>query len=541
AAELALLFYTSGTTGRPKGVQVRDAGVLRLARPGYLRLAPGARFGCLSNPAFDALSFEVWTPLLTGGCCVILDAQTVATPAVFAQALRSLRIEKMFVTAALFNAVVEQLPDCFSTLGQLLVGGEQLNAQLIRAWYAANPDSNTVLYNGYGPTEATTFALSYPIPRDFAADLVPIGRPLPGTEALAVVDGARLAGPGEQAELYLGGDCLAAGYQNLPAETGDRFVRLPWHDGGRGRYYRTGDLVRQAADGLLSYLGRTDRQVKVRGFRIEPDEVERQLLAHPAIRQAHACTRRDPERGSHDLLGYLVLGGPLSHAELDRHLAGTLPPYMRPHRIYLVEQLPRTANGKVDSDALLALPLEPWRPAGDGPSGSSWQREVAELVATVLGVPEPRLDQGFIAAGGDSLSALRLRFAIAQRWGCQLPQALVLRSDLAGLAQAIAEARSAPDSPYPPPPEPAGARSAPATSEQQRLWLLQQQHPGSCAYNVGFAFQLTGSVDSGALRAALCRLVVRHPALRTGFATGSDGLRQLLGDPYDPWLESGEW
>ncbi|HET6210126.1 MAG TPA: AMP-binding protein, partial [Jatrophihabitans sp.] len=199
AAELALLFYTSGTTGRPKGVQVRDAGVLRLARPGYLRPAPGARFGCLSNPAFDALSFEVWTPLLTGGCCVILDSQTVATPAAFAEALRTLRIEKMFVTAALFNAVVEQQPDCFSTVGQVLVGGEQLNAQLIRRWYAANPDSATQLYNGYGPTEASTFALSYPIPRDLAADLVPIGRPLPGTEALAVVDGARLAGPGEQA------------------------------------------------------------------------------------------------------------------------------------------------------------------------------------------------------------------------------------------------------------------------------------------------------------------------------------------------------
>src|SRR6185437_8847093 len=159
SADVALLFYTSGTTGRPKGVQVRDAGVLRLAQPGYLR--PAARYGCLSNPAFDALSFEVWTPLLTGGCCVILDEPTVATPAAFADALRTLQIDAMFVTTALFNAVVEQQPDCFSTVGQVLVGGEQLNAPLIRRWYAANPNSATVLYNVYGPTEATTFALSY--------------------------------------------------------------------------------------------------------------------------------------------------------------------------------------------------------------------------------------------------------------------------------------------------------------------------------------------------------------------------------------------
>ncbi|HEX4729588.1 MAG TPA: AMP-binding protein, partial [Jatrophihabitans sp.] len=289
--------------------------------------------------------------------------------------------------------------------------------------------------------------------------------------------------------------------------------------------------------GLISYVGRTDRQVKVRGFRIEPGEVERQLLSHPAIRQAYAGTRRDEDRGSHELLAYLVLGGSLSYAELDQHLADTLPAYMRPHRIYRVEQLPRTANGKVDQNALLALDVEAWRPDGAQPAGTDWQREVAELVAELLGGPAPGLDQGFLAAGGDSLSALRLRFAIARRWGCQLPQALVLRSDLAGLAQAITEARSAADPSYPPPPEPAGARSAPATSEQQRLWLLQQQHPQSCAYNVGFAFQLTGSVDSAALRAALGRLVTRHPALRTGFVTGPDGLRQLLGDPYDPWLE----
>ncbi|HEX4726964.1 MAG TPA: non-ribosomal peptide synthetase, partial [Jatrophihabitans sp.] len=442
-AELALLFYTSGTTGRPKGVQVRDAGVLRLAQPGYLQ--PAARYGCLSNPAFDALSFEVWTPLLTGGCCVILDEQTVATPAAFAEALRSSRIDAMFVTTALFNAVIEQQPNCFSTVGQVLVGGEQLNAQLIRRWYAANPDSSTVLYNAYGPTEATTFALSYPIPRSFAADLVPIGRPLPGTEALAVLDGDRSAGPGELAELYLGGDCLAAGYQNLSSETADRFVRLPWHDGGRSWYYRTGDLVRSDGAGLISYVGRTDRQVKVRGFRIEPGEVERQLLSHPAIRQAYAGTRRDEDRGSHELLAYLVLGGSLSYAELDQHLADTLPAYMRPHRIYRVGQLPRTANGKVDQNALLALDVEPWRPAGAQPAGTDWQREVAELVAELLGGPAPGLDQAFLAAGGDSLSALRLRFAITRRWGCQLPQALVLRSDLAGLAQAIAEARSAAD------------------------------------------------------------------------------------------------
>jgi amino acid adenylation domain-containing protein len=538
-AAVSFLFYTSGTTGQPKGVEVRDAGILRLARPGYFRLAAGLRYGCLSNPAFDALSFEVWTPLLTGGCCVILDTETVATPYLLAAALRDERVDAMFVTAALFNAVVLAEPDCFASVGQVLIGGEQLNARLIRRWYADNPGSASQLYNAYGPTEATTFALCYPIPRDCPAEVLPIGRPLPETEAVLVADG-RLAEPGEPAELYLAGAGLAAGYRNLPSETADRFVGLPWLDGGSGRYYRTGDLVRSDSAGLISYLGRTDRQVKVRGFRIEPDEVERQLLAHPAVRQAHVCIRQDAERGSTELLAYLVAGDELSYAELDRHLAGTLPGYMRPHRLYRLAALPRNSNGKVDSAALLARTDPPWRaePAGVVPSGVGREREFLELVGEVLGVPEPSPADNLLHAGGDSLAALRLRFAIRRRWGCELPQAEVLRADFGTLAQAVAG--SAADSPYPPLPAPSGARSAPATSEQQRLWLLQQQDPDSCAYNVGLAFQLTGRVELPALRAAVRRLVDRHPALRTGFQAAPDGLRQLIGDPYDPWLMPGE-
>ena len=544
---VALLFYTSGTTGPPKGVEVRDAGIARLARPGYIRLAEGARYACLSNPAFDALSFEVWTPLLTGGCCVILDEETVAAPRTLAEALRRERIDTMFVTSTLFNAVAEATPDCFASVGQVLIGGEQLNARVIRRWYARNPASTTQLYNAYGPTEATTFALIHPIPRDFDADAVPIGRPLPGTETLPVVEGARLADPGEVAELYIGGEAVAAGYRHLPAETARRFVRLPWHDGGAGRYYRSGDLVRLNAHGVAEYVGRTDRQVKVRGFRIEPEEVERQLATHPAVRQAYVCTRRDPSDGPRELLAYLVTDGDLPYADLERHLAVMLPPYMRPHRLYRVDALPRTANGKVDGDALLARDDPPWRPDGGSPPATAWQREVLGLVGGVLGTADPRPGDTFIAAGGDSLASLRLRFAIRERWGCDLPQAVVLRSDLAGLADAIAKARSVPDPPYPAPAAPPaarsgaqpGARSGPATSEQQRLWLLQQQDPGSCAYNVGLAFRLTGPVDDDALRRAVRRLVARHPALRTAFEATPDGLRQRVGEPYDPWIEAG--
>ncbi|MCB5906083.1 non-ribosomal peptide synthetase [Streptomyces pinistramenti] len=536
---VAVLFYTSGSTGRPKGVEVRDAGVLRLARDGYLDLVEGARYACLSNPAFDALSFEVWVPLLTGGCCVILADEDVQTPDALAAALRREDVDTLFVTTALFNAVTHEVPDCFSSVRQVLIGGEQLNARAVSRWYRHNAaTSATRLFNVYGPTESTTFALCHPIPRDFDGDVVPLGEALPGTGTLLVADGTRPARPGEAAELYLSGDGLAAGYRNLPDETARRFVTLPWHDAGRTRWYRTGDLVRRDGAGLLTYLGRADRQVKVRGFRIEPGEVERCLESHPKVRQAYVCTRRDTA-GAGELLAYLVPDGELSFERFERHLAAGLPAYMRPHHLHLVDALPRTANGKIDEDALRSRGVRPWRPAGGTDTGTTpWQRELLDLAGDVLGATDLRLDDRWIPLGGDSLKALRLRFEVRRRYGCDVPQSLVIGSDLGALAAAVAAGRAAGDRVHPPLPAPvAGRDSAPATCEQQRLWLLQQRAPQSRAYDVPLAFRIRGDLDVPALRRALRRLVARHPALRTAFEATSGGLVQRVSEPYDPWRQ----
>lgn len=536
-SSVGFLFYTSGTTGRPKGVEVRDAGVLRLALPGGpIRPAEGARCASVSNPAFDALSYEVWVPLLSGGTCVILSDAQVRGPRLFADALRQARIDAVFVTTALFNAVVDEVPDCFDSVGQVLVGGEQLNARRIRDWYRDNPNSATRLVNVYGPTESATFALCHPILRDFDGEVVPVGRPLPATGALLVADGSRAAESGEVGELHLSGEGLAVGYRNLPEETARRFVRLPWHDGGRERWYRTGDLAHRDASDLITYVGRTDRQVKVRGFRIEPGEVERQLAAHPAVRQAYVCTRRDPD-GAHELLAYLVLGTELDFEEYDRHLTAVLPPYMRPHRTHLVDALPRNANGKTDERALLDCPAEPWRRDRTTQGEVSQdQRELLEMAERLLGVPGLRPDDRWIPHGGDSLKALRLSFEVRRRWQVDLPQALFLRADFATLSEAIAAGAQRPAGSLPPPvPAPSGRRRAPAGSEQQRLWLLHRRDPDSRAYDVPLAFRLEGTVDEEVLREALRRLVHRHPALRTSFHAAPEGLLQEIGEPYDPW------
>ncbi|MGW0874216.1 amino acid adenylation domain-containing protein [Streptomyces sp. NPDC002740] len=540
----SFLFYTSGTTGRPKGVEVRDAGVLRLALsgPDYLRVEPGLRYASLANPAFDALSFEVWAPLVTGGCCVVLRDADVQTPEGFAEALRRERVDTVFVTTALFNAMVTAVPDCFADAGQVLVGGEQLNARVMRRWYRDNPGSGTRLFNVYGPTESTTFALSHPIPRDFDTDVVPIGRPLPRTGAVLVVPGQeRVAAPGETAELLLSGDGLAVGYRNLPEETEHRFVRLAWLDGGATRYYRTGDLVRADTEGRVEYVGRADRQVKVRGFRIEPGEVERHVLAHPAVERAYVCTRRAGEDGPNELLAFMLLSTaqPVpAYAEFAAHLAAHLPAYMRPHHLHLVPELPLNANGKVDQAALLRRADPAWRPeTSAAPAVTDAQREVLELAEEILGVGGLRLDDRWIAAGGDSLKALRFCFAVRRRWGSELTQAAVLHGDLAAIADAVTTQGPGDGKSTYPAPILTGATTAPATSEQQRLWLLQRRAPESRAYSVQQAFRLDGAVDTAALRRAVRDLVARHVALRTGFALGPDGLEQTVGEPYDPWHE----
>ncbi|QWF85168.1 non-ribosomal peptide synthetase [Amycolatopsis sp. CA-230715] len=524
SASVAFVFYTSGTTGRPKGVEVTGDGILRLARPGYLER--GERYSCLSNPAFDAISFEVWVPLLTGARCVILADEVVQTPELLADVLLRERIDTVWMTTALFNAVVDRVPHCFAGARQMVVGGEQLDAGTMRRWYQDNPGSSMRLHNVYGPTESTTYALSYPIPRRFDGDVVPIGRPLPGTTMRLVVDGEREAEPGEVAELYLGGEGLAAGYRNLPEETASRFVQ---YDGDR--YYRTGDLVRADDGGLVSFVGRVDRQVKVRGFRVEPGEVERQLLRHPAVRLAHVCARR--EAGVHELVAYLVLGAEVAFAEFEQHLARTLPGYLRPHRIHLVDELPLNANSKVDERALLGRDLPAWRAeAADDRIATESERALLAVASAVLGVSGLRPGDRWVPSGGDSLKALRLRFEVRRRWGCELAQTAVLRDDFATLAAAVdAGTRT----PYPAAGAPSGARCAPATSEQQRLWLLQQQAPESRAYDVDLAFRVSGAVDVDALKHAVRRLVVRYPALRTAFEARADGLYQVVADPYDPW------
>ncbi|MBV4504329.1 amino acid adenylation domain-containing protein [Pseudomonas sp. BW13M1] len=528
-AEVMCLFYTSGTTGVPKGVEVGERGLLRLAQAGsYIDIRPGQRFACLSNPAFDACSFELWAPLLNGGCVVMVADEDVLDARRLARLLQVQQVDTLFITVSLFNTLNAQYPACFASLRQVLTGGEQVSPVAVRAWYQANPDSACRLFNVYGPTECTTFALCHPIPRDFSGDSVPIGLPLPDTGMQVLDPRQQPVAPGEVGELYLSGSGVARGYRNRPEETARAFVRLPALDGGRQVHYRTGDLVRVNDQGRVECLGRVDRQIKVRGFRIEPGEVEQRLLEHPQVAQAYVCSRRQAAE-DHQLLAFLVPCGELDYRVFDAYLRAHLAPWMRPHQLFRVPGLPLTANGKIDQERLLAQADTPWRPpveAGEHSPALDW---LLQQVRTLLGQSALGGQDDWLGSGGDSLRAMRLRSAIRDRWQQEISMATLLGEPFEALAERLQSGQGMAPA-YPPAPAAQGARRGPASAEQRRLWLEQQRVPDSTAYNVPMVLHLAAGADPQALAEAVRRLVAKHPALRTAFVAGADGPEQVVGE-----------
>ena len=302
---LAYVAYTSGSTGTPKGVAVPHRGVLRLLfGVDYASLGPGERLLQLAPVSFDASTFEIWGALLHGGCCVVC-AERVPAPDELQRVIRDGGVTTMWLTASLFNAVVDEAPATLATVRQVLTGGEALSPAHIRRAYDALP--HTELINGYGPTESTTFTCCYRIPRDVSPDAgsIPIGRPIGNTAVFVLDERLEPVPVGVPGELFIGGDGLARGYVNRPELTAERFVPSPFPASPGARLYRTGDLVRYLPDGRIDFMGRRDDQVKIRGFRIELGEIEAALVAHPAVTDAVVVAREDVP-GDKRLVAYVV-------------------------------------------------------------------------------------------------------------------------------------------------------------------------------------------------------------------------------------------
>ncbi|MFA5910702.1 MAG: amino acid adenylation domain-containing protein [Vicinamibacterales bacterium] len=408
ATDEVVLFDTSGSTGIPKAVRVPHRAILRLViNSDYVVLGPNDKVAHISNVAFDAVTFEVWGALLNGGELHVLGRDTALTPQVLARELRSRGITAMFLTSALFNQMAREAPDGLATVTTVLVGGDKVEPRWVKRVLARGAPPR--LLNGYGPTETCTFATWHHIKQvGDDATIIPIGRPIANTTAY-VVDRAMLLQPtGAAGELLIGGDGVALGYHNRPELTAAAFVPDPFGAAG-GTLYRTGDIVRRNADGDIEFLGRRDGQVKLRGFRIEPGEIESALRTFPGLDDALVLLHQDEATGDKRLIAYLAFPTPPARTielEVRNHLRPRLPGYMIPSVFMVLERLPLNANGKIDRKALPA----PMRSGmGFGKTfvapATEIEKKVAGIWETTLGASGVGRHDNFFELGGHSLTA----------------------------------------------------------------------------------------------------------------------------------------
>ncbi|WP_155072877.1 amino acid adenylation domain-containing protein [Streptomyces taklimakanensis] len=539
AGQLAYVMYTSGSTGRPKGVAVHHRDITALAADRWWADGSMRRVLLHSSYAFDAATFEMWVPLLTGGT-VVCAPTAHPEPADLAALIARHHVTGLFLTKGLFDLIAQERPTALRGLHTVLTGGEAGSAASMRRVLEACPGLR--LLNAYGPTETTTFATLHPI-RPSEPDNgrpLPIGGPLDGTRAYVLDRELRPLPVGVAGELYLAGSGQARGYLGHPALTAERFVPDPHAPRPGTRMYRTGDLVRWNDDGALEYLGRTDQQVKLRGFRIEPGEIEAALAAHPGVAQAAVLLRE--ENGDRRLVGYCVpADDTLTTAALRRHAAGSLPAYMVPAALVLLDRLPLTSNGKIDRGA---LPAPDYTTGGTGREpGTPRQRRLRELFAGVLGLAPERvhLDDDFFRLGGHSLLATRLAGRVRSAFGTGLSLRTLFEHPTIAALDALLDLPADPASPSggaggaggageatpveaARPRCTAGERPAvlPLSFAQRRLWLIDRLEGESPFYNIPLVLRLDGPLDRAALRAAVGDLMVRHESLRTVFGTGRD-------------------
>ncbi|SFL84473.1 amino acid adenylation domain-containing protein [Streptomyces pini] len=352
--DLAYLMYTSGSTGRPKGVMVEHHSIVNLADdPDFADFGPGDRILPTAHVAFDVATFEIWGALLNGAELVMVPAHRTQ-PEELGETLRREGITFVWLTAALFHRQIEVDVRAFEGVGTVMAGGDVLSAPHVRELRDAVPGCRIV--NGYGPTEATAFTTCHRVgPDEELGRSVPIGRPLRNVEARIVGEDGLPVPDGTPGELWIGGAGVARGYWERPELTERAFVTPAWAKGTR--FYRSGDRARRRPDGVVEFLGRIDDQFKLRGFRIEPGEVESVLAGHPQVRNA-AVAVRTSHLGDQRLVAWVVPAGDgVERRALRAHLRGRVPEQMIPAVFVEVPELPITANGKTDRKA---LPTPEW-------------------------------------------------------------------------------------------------------------------------------------------------------------------------------------
>ena len=515
AEDLAYVMYTSGSTGRPKGVMVRHGGLTNflLSMLGDLEMSEQDVLLAVTTLSFDISGLELLLPLICGGCVVIADHDAVVDGRSLAALADGCGVTLLQATPMTWQLLREAGWLGRRRLRAALCGGEVLTEALAADLLATSES----VWNLYGPTETTIWSTAHRL----GADAVRIGKPIANTTLYVLDEDGELAPAGVSGELYIGGEGVARGYIHQPGLTAERFLPDPFSRRSGARLYRTGDRVRWCADGSLEYLGRLDNQVKLRGFRIELEEIEAVLAAEEQV--ADGAVVLDVEQSGGPRLVAFVVEREVGSVDLERvreALRQKLPGYMLPSAMVKLRALPLTPSGKVDRRLLskLEVPAE----AGDAVRAGAPLTAVEELLAGIwselLSVEQVRRQDHFFEIGGHSLLAMQMTSRVRQTFRVDLQLRTVFDAPrLRQLAAVIAAAQqdtqlSAPIVPVERRPE------MPLSFAQQRLWFMDQLTPGSPLYNEPMGVRLRGDLDLGAVQTALNEIVKRHEVLRTVFA-----------------------
>ena len=440
---LAYIIYTSGTTGKPKGVAVPHSAPVNLAfgrRACHDPLGVGDHVLAAISVGFDVSIGQLLLPLLSGATVVIAGDLKAMGPAEFWAFLAQRQITHINSVPSFFDSILEAAPAAGTlALKRLMLGGEPLSGALVARIQRTLP--NTQVVNMYGPTEACIDATYHIATQsDLSAAVLPIGRPLPNYRAYILDGQLQPVGVGIPGELFLGGDSLARGYVNAPELNAERFLQDPYSSVEGARMYRTGDRAQWRADGEIEFLGRVDKQIKIRGHRIELGEIEAALLLHPAISRV-AVIADNQQSGNTRLIGYIVLHPGSEEPEpqyLRDHLALHLPEYMIPSAFCTLPDLPLTANGKLDTKALPKVAAERSEAVPFVAPSSATEVALQRIWQHILSVQPIGIHDNFFALGGHSLAAMRLINACNSHFKLNLQLRVLFDAPtIAQLAQAI--------------------------------------------------------------------------------------------------------
>jgi amino acid adenylation domain-containing protein/non-ribosomal peptide synthase protein (TIGR01720 family) len=531
------VMLTSGSTGDPKAILGSHRGLSHFVHweVGELGLDEHVRTSLLAPTTFDVSLRDIFVPLLAGGTVCVPDAETRRNGRLLLRWLEESRVTLVHCVPSVLRLLLREMEaepapgGRLPAVRHLLSAGEALYGSDAIRWMDAT-GGRAELLNLYGPSETTLAKLFHRV-RERPAEpnaVLPVGRPLPGTAVLILNDAGALCAIGEIGEIHIDTPFRSLGYYGDPGLTRRAFVPNPLAPGSADPVYRTGDLGRYLPDRGVELLGRTDRQVKVNGVRIELAEIEKAAMACEAVDR---CVVVDQAHGAREtsLACYYTLRRPLSREALREHLAAWLPAAMLPAFFVQMEELPLNLNGKVDRRALprpeeLLYERIPFAP----PAGETEER-LAALWGERLGLRRVGVNTPFVDLGGSSLDAITLIGRVYQEFGAEVKvRAFFEHSTVRQLAALIGgRTRAA----YAPIERTDDADDYPLSPAQRRLWVLQQMDPGSSAYHLPFAFDLAGPLDAAALTAAFTAVIARHESLRTTFTVRDGEPRQRVAPP----------